>query len=192
MERMQALALPIKLVATDHGPIWRQDIAKVFELYARWAAQFKTRKAVVVYDTMWGSTARMARAIADGLREAGVSARLMSMSGSHRSEVATELLEAGALLVGSPTLNRNIFPSLADVMTYLKGLAPRNLIGAAFGSYGWSSQAVGQLTDLLRQMDVEVIDEGVAAVYVPDVEALERCRTLGRRVADRLTERIKR
>jgi flavorubredoxin len=191
MERLAGLALPVKLLATDHGPIWRGDIGKVLELYKGWAAQRRSRKAVVVYDSMWGSTARMARAIAEGLREGGSPVRLMPMGSSHRSEVATELLEAGALVVGSPTLNRNVFPSLADVMTYLKGLAPRNLIGAAFGSYGWSSQAVGQLTDLLRQMDVEVVDEGVAAVYVPDEQALERCRVLGRRIADRLAERAK-
>ena len=190
-ERLATLALPIKLLATDHGPIWRKDISRAMELYLRWARQVKTRKAVIVYDTMWGSTAKMARAIAEGLREGGAAARLMPMSGTDRSEVATELLEAGAILVGSPTLNRNMFPTLADVMTYVKGLAPRNLIGAAFGSYGWSSQAVGQLTDILRQMDVEVVDEGVAAVYVPNDEALDRCRALGRRIADRLAERIK-
>ncbi len=190
--RLKELALPIKLIATDHGPIWRKDIDKIIELYNKWAAPTRTRKCVVMYDTMWGSTAKMARAIVDGLREGGSPVRLMPLSGSHRSDIATEVLDAGALLVGSPTLNRNIFPSLADVLTYLKGLAPRGLIGAAFGSYGWSTQAVGQLTDLLRQMDVEVIDEGVAALYVPNDEALARCRALGRRVADHLAQKYSR
>ena len=141
-----------------------------------------------MYDTMWGSTARMARAIGEGLRAGGSTVRLMSMSVSHRSDVATELLDAGALIVGSPTLNRNIFPTLADVLTYLKGLAPKNLIGTAFGSYGWASQAVKQLTAALTDIGVELIGDGVDACYVPDSEALSRCRALGKQVADRLAE----
>ncbi len=188
LARVDALSLPIKLIATDHGPIWRKDLDKVLGLYARWARQEPTRKAVVVYDTMWGSTARMAKAVAEGLIAGGAAVKVMPLSGSHRSDVASELLDAGALVIGSPTLNRNMFPTLADVLTYLQGLAPKNLIGGAFGSYGWSSQVVKQLTAALTAMGVEIVGEGVATVYVPTEEALARCKALGRQVAERLDE----
>jgi len=186
LARFEKLALPVKLVVPDHGPIWRTRFPMILEAYAKWAAQKPTLKAVVVYDTMWGSTGKMARAIADGLAAGGAKPKLVPLQGSHRSDVAAELIEAGALLVGTPTINNNYFPSLGDVFSYLKGLRPRNLVGAAFGSYGWSGEGVAQVNDVLRDMKVELVSDGVSVRFVPDEEALEECRGLGRAVAERL------
>jgi flavorubredoxin len=189
LEKVQKLNLKINLIATDHGPIWRKGVAKIIGLYAKWAAREPTRKAVIVYDTMWQSTAKMAQAISEGLAGGGASVRVMPMSGSHRSDVATEVLDAGALLVGSPTLNNGLFPTIADVLSYLSGLRPLNLIGAAFGSYGWSGQAVGRIEDILREMKVELVDKGINVRYVPTAETLAQCVTLGRRVAESLNQK---
>ena len=142
LEKVAASGLKIKIIAPDHGPIWRKDIGRIIELYKKWALQKPTAKAVVVYATMWHSTEKMASAISEALAQAGVKVKLLSMNETHRSEVVYEVLDAGALIVGSPTLNNNILPQMADVMTYLKGLKPANLIGAAFGSYGWSGESV--------------------------------------------------
>ena len=141
---------------------------------------------MIVYDTMWQSTAKMAQAVAEGLTAGGTPVRLLPLSGSHRSDVATELLDAGALLVGTPTLNNHLFPTVADVLTYLKGLKPRNLLGAAFGSYGWSGEAVSQVNDMLTAMNVTLVSEGVKVKYVPDNAALSQCYALGRQVAEAL------
>jgi len=186
--RARKAKLPLKIIAPDHGPIWRrqEDIVKIIDCYERWSAQRRTRKAVVVYETMWQSTAKMARAIGEGLAAGGASPRLMPMSGNHRSDVAAEMLDAGALLVGAPTINNTMFPSIADVLTYLKGLAPRGLIGAAFGSYGWSGESIRDISEVLREMGVELIGDGLRVKYVPDDEALARCRQLGEQVAERL------
>jgi len=188
LEKIGGLDVTKGIVATDHGPIWRKDFSKILALYSRWAAQKPTRKAAVVYDTMYESTTLMAQAIAEGLRAGGANAKLLPLRACHRTDVATEMLGAGALLVGSPTLNNNLFPTVADALTYLKGLKPRNLIGAAFGSYGWSGEAVGQVEDVLRGMKVELVGESVKAKYVPDDEALGRCHSLGVLVAERLKE----
>ena len=186
LERVKELDLPFKLVAPDHGPIWRSGFDMVVEGYAKWSEQKPTLKAVVVYDTMWGSTAQMARAIADGLAAGGARPSLVPLRGSHRSDVAAELLEAGALLVGTPTINNNMFPSLGDVFLYLKGLRPRNLIGAAFGSYGWSGEGVPQINAMLKEMKVELVSDGLSVQFVPDEKDLDECRKLGQRVAGRL------
>ncbi len=186
LERVKKLDLPFKLVAPDHGPIWRSRFDMIVEGYAKWSEQKPTLKAVVVYDTMWGSTAKMARAIADGLAAGGARPSLVPLQGSHRSDVAAELLEAGALLVGTPTINNNMFPSLGDVFLYLKGLRPRNLIGAAFGSYGWSGEGVPQINAILKEMKVELVSEGLSVQFVPDEKDLDECRKLGQRVAERL------
>ncbi len=186
LEKVGKLGIAIEVVAPSHGPIWRKDSGRVVDWYAGWAAGKANRKAVVAYDSMWQSTAAMARAIGDGLAAAGVETRVMPLRESHRSDVATELLQAGALLVGSPTLNNGVFPTVADALSYLKGLKPRNLVGAAFGSYGWSGEAVGQIEEALREMKVEPASEGLRVKYVPDRESLSECSALGRRVAEHI------
>ena len=190
IDRLPALGIAPKVIAPDHGPIWRQDLARVLGFYANWTLQKKRRKALVVYDTMWNSTSLMAHAIADGLEAGGVSVKLMSLRANHRSDILHEVLDAGALLVGSPTLNNNVYPSLADFMTYLKGLKPQNLIGAAFGSYGWSGEAVGQLKEYLEAMKVELVHEGLRQKFVPDAKCLGECTALGKTTAEKLITRV--
>jgi len=189
LDKVAALALPIKMVAPDHGPIWRKDFGKIAGLYGTWAAQKPTAKAVIAYDTMWQSTALMANAICEGIAAGGVSAKVMPLSASHRSDVATEILDAGAFLVGSPTMNNNLFPTVADCLTYIKGLKPVNLVGQAFGSYGWSGEAVKDIADSLAAMKVELVGEPLNVKYVPDEEAFRRCRALGKLVAEKVIEK---
>ena len=191
LEKVKKLGLAPRIVATDHGPIWRreEDIAKVLSLYETWANQKPTLKAVVTYDTMWGSTDQMGRAIAEGLVKGGCSVKLMSLAGSDRSDVVTEVLDAGALIAGSPTLNNNLLPSVADVLTYLKGLKPQNLIGAAFGSYGWSGESVKQVREYLEAAKVEVVEEAKVK-YVPTRENLKDCFELGLKIAEQLRETV--
>jgi len=178
-----------EIIAPDHGPVWRKDLDTIIGHYTDWALQRPSRKAVIVYDTMWHSTERMARAIAEGTASRGVDVKIMPASAVHRSDVAYEILDAGALLAGSPTLNNNLFPSMADVLTYLKGLKPQNLIGAAFGSYGWSGESVKQIEEVLTAMKVSLVGESIACLYAPDQEMLDRCFCLGVTVGDELVKR---
>jgi flavorubredoxin len=184
--KLPGFGLDIRTIAPDHGPIWREEVGWIVERYAEWAAQKPTRKAVVVYDSLWGSTAKMARAIGDGLAAGGASATLMPLDAAHRSDVATELLDAGALLVGSPTMNNQLYPAVADAMTYLEGLKPKNLVGASFGSYGWSGEATAHLDERLTRMKVELVGEAIKVKYVPTGDDLEACRNLGLAVAGKL------
>jgi len=189
LDKVAKSGLKIKIIAPDHGPVWRKDLGKIIELYKKWATQKPTAKAVVVYATMWHSTEKMARAISEALAGAGVKVKLLSMNETHRSEVVYEVLDAGALIVGSPTLNNNILPQMADVMTYLKGLRPVNKIGAAFGSYGWSGESVKHLEAMLREMKVDIVAESVAVKNVPGNDVLEKCHELGKSVAAELIKR---
>ena len=186
LEKVKAKGWEIKYFAPDHGPVWRKDLGIIVELYQKWAAQKPTAKAVVVYATMWHSTEKMARAISESLAEEGVKVKMMPVNEVHRSNVVYEVLEAGALIVGSSTLNNNILPAMADVMTYLKGLKPANLIGASFGSYGWSGESVRHLEEMLKEMKVEIVAEGVSSKQVPDEAVLDKCRELGKTIAARL------
>ncbi|HEY3379996.1 MAG TPA: FprA family A-type flavoprotein [Armatimonadota bacterium] len=188
LAKVGGLGLTLNAIATDHGPVWRSDIHGALARYGVWAAQQRSTKAVIVYDTMWESTAKMARAISEGLLEGGATVKFLPLNSSHRSDVATEMLDAGALLVGSPTMNNNLFPTVADVLTYLKGLRPQGLVGAAFGSYGWGGEAVKQIEEILSAMHVELVGD-LKVKYVPDAAALAQCHALGLAVAERLTAR---
>ncbi len=190
LEKVASAGLKINVIAPDHGPVWRKDIGWIIDLYKKWAVQKPTAKAVVVYATMWHSTEKMARAISESLSQSGIKVKLLSMNETHRSEVVYEVLDAGALIVGSPTLNNNILPQMADVMTYLKGLKPANKIGAAFGSYGWSGESVKNLEAMLKEMKVDVIAESIAVKNAPGDDVLEKCHHLGKKIAEELLKRI--
>jgi len=190
LTKVEELNLPIKIVAPDHGPMWRKDVGTIIESYRKWATQKPNKKVVIVYDTMWGSTAKMAHAIADAVSAAGCCPRVLKLRSAHRSDVATEILESGALLVGTPTMNNQMFPTVADVLYYLKGLKPAHLIGAAFGSYGWSGEGVGQAMEMLVAMDVDLVHDAPGAIrsqYVPTEGVLDDCRGLAKLICERLS-----
>ena len=190
LEKVAASGLKISVIAPDHGPTWRKAIGWLIDLYKKWALQKPTAKAVVIYATMWHSTEKMARIISEALAQAGVKVSLISMNETHRSEAVYEVLDAGALIVGSPTLNNNILPQMADVMTYLKGLKPVNKIGAAFGSFGWSGESVKHLEAMLKEMKVDIASESVAVKHVPGADELDQCQKLGKTVAAKLLEKV--
>ncbi len=186
VEKVTEMGLPIDMICPDHGILWRKDPSKIINAYVEWSTQRPKRKALVVYDTMWHSTETMGKAIVNALGEEGVDARLMHLRNCHRSDIMTEVLDAGAIIVGSPTLNNGLFPTVSDFLTYMKGLKPLNKLGAAFGSYGWSGEAAKLVTKELEEMKFDIIDPGVRIQYVPDDKSLDACRELGKKIAEAL------
>jgi len=188
IESVREIGLDIRMICPDHGIIWRKDPGKIIAAYEKWSRQIPEKKAIIVYDTMWHSTEKMAEAIAAGIFEKGVAAKPIHIRSSHRSEIMTEALDAAAIVVGSPTLNNNIFPTVADVLTYMKGLKPKNKIGAAFGSYGWSGESVKLVQAELEAMKFNIIEPGLKIQYVPDESAMSACVDFGRRVGDAVNQ----
>jgi flavorubredoxin len=183
-----SLGLNVKILAPDHGPIWHksEDISWIMGLWQNWAKQDRTDKVVICYDTMWNSTAKMAAAFADGVLREHANPVVLPLAISHRSDIAAEILEAGALLLGSPALNNQIFPSVADIICYLKGLKRQNLIGQAFGSYGWAGESISLLENEMKSLKIELIDAPIKVQYVPDEVTLKNCEKLGEAVARKL------
>lgn len=182
--QVKEMGLEIDMIAPDHGVIWRTSPQTILEAYDRWSRQETNDKAVIIYDTMWHSTEKMAKAVMDSLLAAGVShVKMLHARKNHRSEILTEVLDARAVILGSPTLNNNIMPAMADVITYMKGLRPKNKIGAAFGSFGWSGEAVKHLHRHMEDMGFAIVHDGIKVKNVPDHEALKECGALGRLIA---------
>ena len=190
LDDVNAMGIEIEMIATDHGLIWRKYIPEIIQAYSDWAHQKSKKKALVVYETMWHSTEMMANSIAHGLVQEGVSVEVMDLKFNHRSEVITEFLDAKAIVLGSSTLNNGILPNMADILTYMKGLRPTNKIGAAFGSYGWSGEAVKLLNQFMEEMKIKVIDPGIKVNYVPTHEDLDLCIELGRKIGKAIKKDI--
>ncbi|ADK85413.1 flavodoxin/nitric oxide synthase [Desulfarculus baarsii DSM 2075] len=188
--QIKDMGLDIDTIAPDHGVIWRGDPGKILAAYDRWSRQEQIAKALVVYDTMWHSTEMMAKAVAGGIQDEGVSVKLMHLANWHRSDIVTEMLDAAALVFGSATLNNNMLPRMADVLTYIKGLRPLNKIGAAFGSFGWSGEAVKDVGAMMDQAKIEQVADSLRHQYVPDHAALRKCVELGQKVGQAVRQRV--
>lgn len=182
LAKVQEMQLPIKMLAPDHGVVWRSNPGKIVEAYTRWCNHQGNGKALVIYDTMWESTRMMAKAVAEGLHEQGVEYKLLDLQVNHRSDVMTDVLEASALVVGSSTLNNGMLPRMADFLMYMRGLRPTNKVGATFGSYGWSGEAVKMMNEILKEMNIILCHEGLKVQYVPEHAQLGLCVELGRTV----------
>jgi len=187
LKKVGESGLTFAIVAPDHGPIWRnmENFGKLLSLYKKWSNRELEQKVVIVYDTMWKATEKMARLIEDGALQGGVRVKSMCMSSCDRSEVADEMLNAAAVIAGSATLNNNLLPSVADVLVYLKGLKFKTPYAAAFGSYGWSGEAVKQVTEYLEAMGSEIVGE-VKAQYNPGKEIGKACFELGQEIAKKV------
>jgi flavorubredoxin len=163
--------LPIDMIAPSHGIIWRKHIPMIIENYKRWCTYQTQNRAVIVYDTMWTSTAKIAHAVLDAFEEKGITAELYDLKHNHISDIMTRVLESKYICVGSPTLNNNMLPTVAGFLTYLKGLAPKNLKSLAFGSYGWGGQSIGQVEEVLKSLKYETM-ESIKVNYIPSEELL--------------------
>lgn len=182
LESVQKLGLQIDMIAPDHGLIWRNQPARIVEAYDIWSQQKSKEKALIIFDTMWQSTEKMGYAIGDGLLREGVNYQILNLKHTHRSDIMTEVLDTRAIILGSSTLNNGMMPPMADMITYMKGLRPVNKIGAAFGSYGWSGEAVKLMTEALDEMKIELVDPGLRVKFAPSHEDFEKCVELGRKI----------
>ena len=183
IEEVLALNLTVDIIAPSHGVIWRKEPLQIVKKYQEWAAQVPEKSAVILYDSMWDGTRRMAEAIGDGLATEGVPYKMFYMATSDRNDVITEVFRAKAVIIGSPTFNQGILPSLSPILEGLRGLKFQNKIGAAFGCYGWSGESVKLIEEHLGRCKIPVVAEGVRAKWQPRAEDLSGCQDLGRAVA---------
>ncbi|HOX36806.1 MAG TPA: flavodoxin domain-containing protein [Candidatus Brocadiia bacterium] len=184
IEEILALGLPVDMIAPSHGVIWRDNPLQIVEKYRDWAAQTPQKSTVIIYDTMWEGTRRMAEAIGDGLAAKGVPYRIFHAATSDRNDVITEVFKAKAVLLGSPTFNKGLLPTLWPILADLKGLSFKNKTGAAFGTYGWSGESLAILEKHLQDCGIPIAAPGVRAMWQPGGEDLQKCARLGEQVAE--------
>jgi len=167
-----AATLDINMIAPSHGIIWRSHIPQIIEKYTAWSSNSTSNMALVIYDTMWESTAKMAKAISDGFEKRGVKVKMLNLKESHMSDIMTDVVDATYICVGSPTLNSFLLPTVAAFLTYLKALSPKKRIGLAFGSYGWSGQSIDQVDSDLKACGFTMLPP-IRAKFVPKKQVLD-------------------
>ncbi len=178
--------LKIEMICPSHGLIWRSHIPEIVKQYKKWSSYEADNKGLVVYDSMWGSTKKMAQMLERGLYDAGVEVTVRNLKKDHISDVITDVLRSRLVLIGSPTLNNGMLPSVGEFLTYLKGLRPRKRIGFAFGSFGWGGQAVGEIERVFAELKWDIPFEGLKIKYIPDEDELDSVRKVGKKLGESL------
>ncbi len=182
IEEVVALNIPIEMICPSHGIIWRDNPLQIVNKYMEWAKSYQENQIAIVYDTMWNGTRRMAEAIAEGIKskDKDVNIKLFNCAKRDKNDIITEIFKSKLILVGSSTINGGILTATAAILEMIKGMKFTNKKAAAFGSYGWSGEAVKIITEQLKEAKFEVVNDGIRELWNPDEEALERCREFGR------------
>ena len=174
--------LDIDMIAPSHGIIWRSKIPQIIKEYKKWAKYETEDKALIIYDSMWGSTEKIANSLREGIEEEGISVTIRNLTNVHISDVITDLNSSKMILIGSPTLNNTMLPTIGGFLTYLKGLRPKNRIGFVFGSYGWGGQAVGEIEKILKDLSWDIPLESINLNYIPEEKELENVKKIGNKL----------
>jgi len=185
---LEKMGLDIDMIAPDHGIIWRSDPQRVLSLYREMAEGKAKLRAAIIYDTMWQSTALMADPIAEGIRSEGLECEIIKLRATPMSAAVKEFWKSRGTLIGTPTLNNIMYPTVAEYLTHLRGLRPKNRLVGAFGSYGWGGGAVREAYDEFKRMGLEAFEPGLQMLYRPSLEDESSCFDYGREFAKRLRE----
>ena len=177
---LEALSgLDIDMIAPSHGIIWCSLIPQILKEYTKWAKHETDDKELIVYDSMWGSTEKIAHALGEGIEETGIPVIIRNLKNIHISDIITDVISTRMILLGSPTLNNTMLPTMGGFLTYLKGLKPKNRIGFVFGSYGWGGQAAGEIEKIIKDLGWDIPFEGININYVPDKKELFEVKKTG-------------
>jgi len=179
------LKIPIDMICTSHGVIWRENPIQIVQKYIEWSKDYQENQITLLYDTMWQGTRRMAEAIAEGIKlvDEKVNIKLLKTSKYDKNNIITEVFKSKAILVGSPTIGKGVLSSIAEIMEMIKGMRFKKKKAASFGSYGWSGESVKVLNGLLEESGFSIVNEGIRAKWNPDDEALEKCVEFGKNFA---------
>lgn len=188
MKEILAMDLKIEMVCPSHGIIWKDNPTQMMDKYVAWSDSYQENQITVLYDTMWQSTRKMAEAIAEGIQQAdgSVKVRIMNIVKDDKNDVMTEIFRSKAILVGSPTINNGYSYATAGILEMARGLKFKGKKAVAFGSYGWSGEAVKMMNAHLQEAGFELIDDGIRELWVPDGDMLEACRAYGRELVGKL------
>ena len=188
IKEVLSLNLPLNMIATSHGIIWRDNPAQIVEQYLKWADNYQENQITIVYDTMWNCTRHMAEAMVEGIKsvDKDVTVKMYNAGKTDKNDIITELFKSKAILFGSSTVNKSIMHGTSGILSMIKGIGFKKKKAAAFGSYGWSGESVGLLEEELKAAKMEIVQEGIKVLWDPDEEAKKQCVEFGKSFAEKV------
>lgn len=182
IEEVLALELPLNMICTSHGVIWRDNPTHIVEKYLEWADNYQENQITIVYDTMWNSTRLMAEAIAYGIQaeDPSVTVKLYNVGKQDKNDIVTEIFKSKAILAGSATINGRYLSGMGGLLEMIRGMRFKNKKAAVFGSYGWSGEGNKLLAQDFAGAGFEIITEGYRTLWVPDNDELIACQEFGK------------
>lgn len=185
IKEVVGLNLPVDMICTSHGVIWRKDPLQIVNKYLEWANDYQENQITIIYDTMWNGTRKMAETIAEGIKQADgkVVVKLFNCARSDKNDIISEVFKSKAIMVGSPTINRGVLSAVAGLLEEIKGLGFKNKKAAAFGSYGWSGESVKVITEKLKEGGFSAPTDGIRQMWNPDRQGREDCVNFGKTFA---------
>lgn len=186
LDEVLALNLPIDMIATSHGIIWRDNPMQIVNKYAEWANDYQENQITVIYDTMWNGTKMLAENIAAGIRAADpeVTVKVYNLSISDVNDVITEVFKSKSVVVGSPTVNNGILHAVAGCLEMMRGLKFKNKKAAAFGCYGWSGESVKLINEALEKAGFALINDGFKNLWNPNEDQQAKAFEFGKSIAN--------
>ncbi len=187
INQLLGLNLKIDIICPSHGVIWKDNPTQIVEKYLKWADNYQENQITIIYDTMWNATRRMAESIAEGIEavDPDVKVKLFSASKTDKTDIITDVFRSRAVLVGSPTINGGYLYAIAGILELMHGLKFKNKKAAAFGSYGWSGEAVKRMNEELQKAGFDVVDDGIRSTWRPDTDEIDRLIEYGKQLGEK-------
>lgn len=182
LDEVIAMNLPIEMIATSHGVIWRDNPAQIIGKYLEWSKDYQENQIAIIYDTMWNGTKQVAERIAEGiaLADPEVRVKLHNISKSDENDLITEVFKSKTVVIGSPTVSNTTLHSVASLMHMIKQMKFKGKKAAAFGCYGWSGEAVKEINNVMQGAGFEIINEGFRNLWNADDVALQAAVEFGK------------
>jgi len=181
IQEIIALNLPLDMICTSHGVIWRDKPMQIVEKYLHWAEKYQENQITIIYDTMWDGTRVMAENIAKGIHQNDpvINVKLFNITNSDKNDIMTEIFKSKAIMLGCPTINNGISTAIAAILEETKGLRFKNKQAASFGCYGWSGESNAIINKELKDCGFNVLNDGIKVLWNPDQENRDKCFEYG-------------
>ena len=167
--------LEIEIIASSHGPVYDRP-EFIIDAYKDWVEDHVKNEVTIAYVSMHNSTRKMVEYFADILIEKGIKVRQFDLTTIDIGKLAIALVDAATIVLGSPTVLTGAHPKAAYAAILANALRPKTKFASIIGSYGWGSRMVEQITGLIPNLKVELLEPVIAKGYPKDDDftALEK------------------
>ena len=185
LDEVISLGLPIDIIATSHGVIWRDNPIQIIEQYKKWANDYQENQITIIYDTMWNGTKKLAEKISEGIQlvDPNVEVKTFNLAKTDSNDLITEVFKSKTVVIGSPTVGNGVLHSVAGFTHLMKTLKFKNKKAASFGCYGWSGECTKVLNSMLEEAGFRLIEEGFRNLWNPDETKQQEAVEFGRKIA---------